>query len=141
VITTELNRTTQLVAEDCINCGTWFAMEATLREQRIHDGKSFHCPNGHPMVFSENDSAKLRKARTELERANARADRNARWLREEEERRQASERSASALRGVVTRTKRRVGNGTCPCCNRTFQQLARHMHAKHPDYAESEAGA
>jgi hypothetical protein len=71
VITTQLTRTTQLVAEDCINCGTWFAMEATLRDQRIHDGKTFHCPNGHPMVFSENDRAKLRKAQTELERANA----------------------------------------------------------------------
>jgi hypothetical protein len=23
----------------------------------------------------------------------------------------------------------------CPCCNRTFQQLARHMKAKHPEHA------
>jgi hypothetical protein len=24
----------------------------------------------------------------------------------------------------------------CPCCNRTFQALARHMNSKHPTYAD-----
>lgn len=23
---------------------------------------------------------------------------------------------------------------SCPCCNRTFQNLQRHMTSKHPDY-------
>lgn len=27
----------------------------------------------------------------------------------------------------------RIGAGICPCCNRTFSQLARHMQSKHPD--------
>jgi hypothetical protein len=30
-----------------------------------------------------------------------------------------------------------VANGVCPCCNRTFQNLARHMAGKHPDYEEA----
>lgn len=51
----------------------------------------------------------------------------------------AEERSHAATRGHLTRTKKRGGHGVCPCCNRTFQQLARHMKSKHPDYAESKS--
>ena len=49
----------------------------------------------------------------------------------------AAERSAAAYKGHLTRVKRRVGNGVCPCCNRTFKNLADHMTTKHPDYAGS----
>jgi Fe-S oxidoreductase len=31
------------------------------------------------------------------------------------------------------RIKTRVANGVCPHCNRTFQNLARHMASQHPD--------
>ncbi len=39
------------------------------------------------------------------------------------------------------RTRKRVGSGVCPCCSRTFQQLARHMKAKHPAYTEVTGGS
>lgn len=45
-------------------------------------------------------------------------------------------RKCSAIKGVATRIKRRVSAGVCPCCNRTFQCLARHMATKHPDYQQ-----
>lgn len=35
----------------------------------------------------------------------------------------------------------RVGAGVCPCCKRTFQQLARHMKCKHPKYRTEGPGA
>ncbi len=38
----------------------------------------------------------------------------------------------------MTKVKKRAANGVCPCCNRTFSDLARHMKAKHPDFAEGE---
>jgi hypothetical protein len=57
----------------------------------------------------------------------------------------AEERSHAATRGVVTRKKNeakklreRARAGVCPCCHRTFKQLAAHMANKHPDYAEQE---
>jgi hypothetical protein len=28
----------------------------------------------------------------------------------------------------------RIGNGVCPCCNRSFTNLRRHMTTKHPEY-------
>lgn len=79
---------------------------------------------GHSWVYKgENLEQKLKRREDEL--ARTRADRD------------QVKASNRALKGVVTRTKKRVGNGVCPCCNRTFQQLARHMEAKHPEYADS----
>ena len=46
------------------------------------------------------------------------------------------ERSRSAIKGQLTRAKRRISKGVCPCCNRTFQNLANHISEKHPDYSE-----
>ena len=40
------------------------------------------------------------------------------------------------MKGQVTRIKKRVANGVCPCCNRTFKDLAAHMSTQHPDYIE-----
>jgi len=43
-------------------------------------------------------------------------------------------RRVSAARGRVTKIKRRVQHGVCPCCNRTFSNLASHMKTKHPEF-------
>lgn len=42
--------------------------------------------------------------------------------------------SSSRIGATKTRIKNRVKNGVCPCCNRTFENLARHMQAKHSDF-------
>jgi hypothetical protein len=46
-------------------------------------------------------------------------------------------RSLTAHKGHTTRIKNRIAAGVCPCCNRTFKNLARHMGNKHPDYKDS----
>ena len=38
------------------------------------------------------------------------------------------------MRGVATRMKNRIKVGVCPCCNRTFQDLAKHMASQHKDF-------
>lgn len=40
----------------------------------------------------------------------------------------------AAYKGQVTKVKRRVSKGVCPCCNRTFENLARNMESQHPAY-------
>lgn len=47
---------------------------------------------------------------------------------------EAVKRSAAAYKGAATRLKNRAKAGVCPCCNRTFQNLARHMASQHPDH-------
>ena len=44
------------------------------------------------------------------------------------------DRKLSASKGQMTKLKNRVKNGVCPCCNRTFVNLLRHMKSKHPEY-------
>ena len=41
---------------------------------------------------------------------------------------------ANGYKGHATRISKRVKNGVCICCNRTFADLARHMATKHPTF-------
>jgi hypothetical protein len=122
----------------CGVCGVQFALtEVHVRYLQDH-GATFYCPNGHPRAYVEPAVTRLEKElrakQTELDRQKIRlsqAEADARW---EHSRAEETKRRLSATRGVVTRIKNRVGNGVCPCCNRTFQQLGRHMKAKHPEW-------
>ena len=126
-----------LTTETCCNknCHMEFAMPADYhRFLRENPFTHFYCPRGHRQWYTgKSHDAKLKEKQEEIERL--------RRLREED-RKYASQRlefernSKRAIKGHLTRTKRRVGNGVCPCCNRTFKDLARHMKGQHPDYVE-----
>jgi hypothetical protein len=104
-------------------------MERQHRDGRKQQG--IHCPLGHTWTFAgEGEAAKLER---ELEAAR-------RSRRATQDLLHAEERSHAATRGHLTRTRRRVANGVCPCCGRTFKQLARHMKAKHPEFVEEQDG-
>ena len=49
---------------------------------------------------------------------------------------EGARRSRAALKGQVTKIKRRVSKGICPCCRRNFANLKRHMEGQHPDWSE-----
>ena len=129
-----VNYGSQLIVEECYRCGVSFAMPHTLRETCLKDhSKSFYCPNGHGQVFSGKTEAQ--KLREELERTR---DRAANLVAQRDQ----AQASARAQRGVATRArnerdrlKKRVANGVCPCCNRSFSNLTRHMQGQHPEYA------
>jgi hypothetical protein len=118
-----------LVEVHCGRCDLTFAVPDYWQRDRRATGESWWCPNGHERVYREPENARLKR---ELEAARARAT-------HAEDQRQAAERSAAAHRGQATRLRKRVANGVCPCCNRSFQNLHRHMSTQHPDYTESEA--
>lgn len=101
---------------------------------------SFYCGYGHSQHFmrGESDETKLRRENQRLMQQMARKDDE---LREQGERRAAAERQARAARGQVTKIKNRTARGVCPCCSRTFKQLAAHMAHKHPDFATLDSAA
>lgn len=116
---------------DCFNCGVLFAVPDQVNDEWVRTGKSFYCPNGHRQHYIESTVKKLEKERQAREAAERQARARLELLR-------AEERSHAATRGVVTKQKKklaRVANGVCPCCNRSFQNLARHMESEHPNYA------
>jgi hypothetical protein len=123
----------QITLEDvrCGACDITFAAPDYFIAARRQDGAKFYCPNGHTLLFEEGENERLRKR---LETCQTQ-------LTHERDQREAAERSNAALRGVVTRKTseaRRVANGVCPCCNRSFTNLRRHMSGQHPDYEQSE---
>lgn len=55
------------------------------------------------------------------------------WAKEHK----ATKQELTTTKGQLTKTKKRLAGGVCPCCNRSFVSLAKHMASQHPDYQES----
>jgi phytoene dehydrogenase-like protein len=122
----------------CCNCGIAFAVPAHWCQQRRDDHQLFYCPNGHGQHFTgKSDAEKLREQLESQAKATAEA-----WsaYTNMSERKQAVQRQLVATRGVVTRTKKRVSQGKCPCCKAKFADLAAHMQGEHPGYGAETAG-
>lgn len=115
----------------CFSCGSLFAVPESVNDEWLRSGRSFYCPNGHSQHYTESTEKRLQAAKD-------RAARLAASLDQERAAHDATERSRRAIKGQVTRVKRRVANGVCPCCSRSFADLHAHMTTKHPDYASAD---
>lgn len=121
---------------ECAECGISFAIpERMLAEaKRLGEFKIvWCCPHGHQRGYGHNP---IRQAQDEATRLRAEADRERAWRRDAERQTETERRSHSATKGQLTKTKKRVAGGACPCCNRSFVDLGRHMKGQHPHYAE-----
>jgi hypothetical protein len=120
-----------LVTTSCW-CGIPFAIPENLYDwMRKSDENGCKCPNGHNMVFGNSLEEQLEEQKRRTNQAIQREAATKALLRHEE-------RSHAATRGHLTRKQKQLGRvkaGVCPCCNRTFQNLARHMSNQHPEYA------
>lgn len=123
-----INIGVQLITEECCVCGVMFALPETLRDKLLQTKKDFYCPNGHDQRYT---------GKTEAEKQRERADRLERTLANAEEDLRCERASHRTTKGNVTKLKKRVANGVCPCCQRSFANLGRHMAGQHPDYAEA----
>lgn len=110
-----------LFVSDCANCGIVFGIPKDLERRRRADKRAFYCPNGHNLVFGgKTDEQKL-------DEANARET----ALRDQLG---AAIRDAEHARVQLLRDRQRYANGVCPCCNRYFDAVRRHMETQHPEY-------
>lgn len=117
----------------CWRCKVIYWLPNDLyRSARRDENISFYCPHGHIAHFTagETDEAKLRRERDLLKQEQARLNDE---IRRQRELCEAAERSAAAYRGQTTRLKNRAKAGLCPCCNRHFTNIQRHIATKHPD--------
>lgn len=124
-VLTRIEQVVDLVEKECGECGIVFAVPEWFEKQCLDDGRGWTCPAGHSRVYRD---PKVKRLERELETVKAREV----HARDQAE---AAERRAAAARGQVTKLKNRVHAGVCPHCNRSFQQLARHMKSKHPEVA------
>jgi hypothetical protein len=123
-----------LAIEECCNCHITFAMPSDLQRRLREEGGDFHCPLGHSQHYTTTDIQRLTEKLAREERRRRNAETRARAAQDQA---QAAEYRTRAYKGQVTRIRKRVGNGVCPCCNRTFADLGRHMAGQHPEFSEA----
>lgn len=132
-----IHATTSFYVDTCCSCGMQFAMPTEFNNIRRNDHKAFYCPSGHSQSYqSESESEKLRRERDRLAQRIAERDDE---IKRQRELREAAERQLSAAKGRVTKIKNRVAKGVCPCCNRQFSNLHRHMTTEHPTFTAEAA--
>lgn len=114
-------RTIELTTMECPVCDVTYAMPETLRsrceDHRGEQGYGWYCVNGHSLHYPGETAEQ--KARKEADRAKLEA-------MEERDKRIAAE-------NAKRRLEKRIANGVCPCCNRSFVNVQRHMKTKHPE--------
>lgn len=110
----------------CWKCNTtYFLPIALFTAAKASPSISFYCPYGH--------SAHYPDGLTETDKMRRRAERAEQNIEYHRNRAKQLERSVSAHKGQITKLKKRAKAGVCFCCNRTFQNLQRHMATKHAD--------
>lgn len=129
----------------CSQCGAEQAMTEEASRVLRQSSATFYCVHGHRQYYPPGKSAedRLRDHLEEERRLRQRAEQMvAQWQdaeREASEKAEHQRRRANAYKGHATRITKRAKAGVCPCCNRTFKQLAAHMANKHPDFTPLEA--
>ena len=122
--TITFTETTTFIARTCSECGCQFAITDVFEGKLRDSHATFYCPNGHARHFpQDNETEKLRK---ELKR-------------KEQELADTSIEKIQLRNQIADRDKKlkRLTNGVCPCCNRTFSNLHQHMKKQHPEQVSS----
>lgn len=126
---------TNLTVMTCPCCGITYAIPARLQESAQARGNReivWFCPNGHELGYSQ--ASEQNQAEQRAEREANRAARLQAQLDQTEAALRGQKSRATRFKNDRDRERRRTAAGVCPCCGRTFQQLARHMKGQHPDF-------
>lgn len=127
--------TTELELIECANCHMPFGMSIDFARDRRRDHGSFTCPLGHSQFFpGKSDVEKLEERLAAEKRRHGWTESTLTHTRDQL---QATEYSRRAEKAAKTRLKNRIAAGMCPCCRRTFQNVARHIEGQHPDFVPS----
>lgn len=109
----------------CGTCGVWHTFPNTIWDHCYREGGHWTCPNGHSRGWAQGaekeEKAVLRRERDRLAQDAAR-------LHDEiaEQNRKIAE-----IQKKYQQVRQRAVSGVCPCCNRTFANVQRHMASKH----------
>ncbi|RZT59338.1 hypothetical protein EV140_1943 [Microcella alkaliphila] len=128
--------TETLVVLHCWKCRCAFGITRDHYDRaQASSDVNFYCPNGHSAVFKQTREQELE---TQLAREKRLRGYTESSLTHTRDQLQATERSLRGHKAAKTRIKNRIAAGVCPCCNRTFQNLARHMAGQHPHFSSTE---
>ena len=126
--------------ETCYKCKEPFGITPETRAVFLRTHQTFYCPHGHSQAYIEGptEADKLRQERDRLKQ-------NAAFLqdqlKEAKDRAEHERHRANGYKGHATKITKRAKAGICPCCNRHFTALERHMATKHPEFSPLEVEA
>lgn len=129
----------EFALKQCGKCGIEFLVPDIFDKENREAGenKTWYCPNGHPRVYRECEADILRRERDRLKQNAARLEEERNIAKRE---RDYHAQRANKAEANVTRMKKRSASGTCPCCQRSFANMASHMKTQHPEFI-AETGA
>lgn len=129
-------RTVATYGATCAHCGIAFWVPEHWDNERREDHKGFYCPNGHSLSYKQDTlrEREIASLKRDIAAANNRADSTQERLNDEREKFAKGKKLHAITKGQLTKTKKRIAAGVCPCCNRQFKNLARHMNGQHPGY-------
>lgn len=116
--------TVTLRQKTCPVCQAYYAVDQKKLDICLERGDSWFCPNGHSLIYTETEAQKLKKEldRTKIEYEDNLAHTTNRLLDE------------IFLRREKEKELKRLHAGVCPCCNRSFTNLATHLSKVHPGH-------
>lgn len=124
----------------CPSCGVLYGIPKAFADRLREKGGGYYCPNGHHLSWTMSEADKLKAKLKDAERDLA-------WYKQGEAaartRAETAERSRAAIKGQVTKLRKRVVAGACPYgCRRHFTNLERHVATKHAGQPlEAEGGS
>lgn len=108
----------ELTTIHCGRCGGTYAICEKLRAHKAEQRGFWNCPYCQvSWGYGECENDRLKKQLAEASAARARL--------------QSENDQLQAAKLELERKASRVKRGLCPCCNRTFTNLARHMATQH----------
>lgn len=122
--------------EACCACGLLFGLTEDFQRRRKQDHKLFTCPNGHSQHYTGKASTQQEVEKLQQQLAEQRQQNAKVWERVGE-----LAQEAETLKKEKRKLKKRYEAGLCPCCNRTFVELQRHMKTKHPGFSDEHGAA
>lgn len=132
-----MNTFTQVITEkfhivSCYTCGCRFGIGGQLHRRVVEKAQGHvYCPAcGKGTAWCESQEQK------EIAQLKKKLQWEAKECARQMRLRDSAEASLRATKGSLTKLRKRVGVGTCPCCKRTFKQLKAHMESQHPEYTE-----
>lgn len=121
--------------EDMECCGSSFGIPHGMYEHLQKTNKWFSCP------FCKKDwqftnKTREEKLKDELAQKQGHINDLLGELSLEKAATRRAKHQTNAQKGAKTKLQNRIAGGVCPCCNRTFKQLASHMKSQHPEYPD-----
>jgi hypothetical protein len=120
----EAKEVIDFVLEECCNCGTPFMIPKRLQKQLINNQNTFYCPSGHPQSYCGKTEAQKLKEKLDLLQQESQQNEQ-KWMDKYLD--------EVSVKQKLEKQLKRVHNGVCPCCNRSFQNLKRHIDTMHPE--------